>query len=550
MMRLLLLFLAVANGQAASRPAVGRYGMISSAHPLATDAGLKILARGGNAFDSAVAVAATLNVVEPMMSGVGGFGLILVYDAKQDRVRALNASGRIPKSLDPRAFRPPTANYIENRRGAKTTVAPVNARAWKELSANYGSLPWASLFESAVDAAEHGFALTVSIPQDVYDSFPEHAKAIYGWNGKALAQGERVVEQDLARSLRLIAAQGADALHTGELAKQIADELQRQGSFVTLQDLKESQPEWWDAISIDYHGYRVATAPPPANSFTGLVRLGLMSQWNPASLRPESIDYWHRLAEVNKIGEWDRLRYAGDPDISPPPLQMLLSHKYLADEAVRIDPQRARPFVAPDVTGPENNDTTHFVVADRWGNVVSATQTIGSLFGSRVMAPGTGIWLNDSLSYSTFEPAGNPMDVHPGRRKLNSNTPVIAFKDGRPAIAVGAAGGHTIPQTVPEVLMNIIDHGMDIQRALAAPRIAFVSDRNVLQVESELPASLRKGLEARGHLIETAPAPGGIGRLHGLVLIRDAKGSLVRFEGGFDPRGGGEAKGYSGIREE
>jgi gamma-glutamyltranspeptidase/glutathione hydrolase len=541
----LVLLLAAATCDAANGPAaVGRHGMISSAHPLATNAGIEILERGGNAFDAAVAVAATLNVVDPMSCGVGGFGLILVYDAKSDSVRALNASGRIPKSADPRVFRPPASNYLENRRGAKTTVAPVNARAWKELSVKYGLLPWESLFDRAIRAAEDGFVLSGSIPQSVYDTLPEHGRAIYGRNGKALAKGDRLVERDLGRSLRMIAAQGPEVLHTGELARLIADELRRHGSFVTMQDLKDSRPEWWDAISIDYRGYRIATAPPPANSFTALVRLGLMSQWNPARLRPDSIDYWHRLAEVTKIGEWDRLRYAGDPDVSPPPLGQLLSRKRFADEAARIDLQRARPFVPPGLTGAENKDTTHFVTADKWGNVVSATQTIGNLFGSRIMPPGTGIWLNDSLSYSAFEPAGNPMDVHPGRRKLNSNTPVIAFSNGKPVIALGAAGGHTIPQTVPEVLINLIDYGMNIQQALAAPRIAFVSERNVLQVESRLPSSVRLGLGARGHPVETVPEPGGVGRLHGVVLVWNAKGQLVRFEGGFDPRGGGEAKGY------
>jgi gamma-glutamyltranspeptidase/glutathione hydrolase len=250
------------------------------------------------------------------------------------------------------------------------------------------------------------------------------------------------------------------------------------------------------------------------------------------------------LAEVTKIGEWDRLRYSGDPDVSPPPIQRLLSPKYFAEEAARIDLRRARPFVAPGVAASEGTDTTHFVVADRWGNVVSATQTIGNVFGSRIMPPGTGIWLNDSLSYSTFEPAENPMDVHPGRRKLISNTPVIAFTNGKPVIAIGAAGGHTIPQIVPEVLMNVIDHGMNIQQALGAPRIAFVSGRDVLQVEWQLPASVRQGLESRGHRVEVAPGPGGIGRLHGLMMVWDRQGQLVRFEGGFDPRGGGAAKGY------
>lgn len=539
-----LLMAGAAMCGAADGPAAGRSGMVSSSHPLATDAGIEILKQGGNAFDAAVAVAAALNVVDPMSCGAGGFGLILVYDAKSGRVRALNASGRIPKSADPRVFRPPAPDYLENRRGAKVMIPPVNARAWKELSAGYGVLPWASLFRRAIQAAEEGFLLAAPIPQDVYGKLPAHARAIYGRNGKALGKGERLVEKDLGRSLRLIAEQGPEVLHTGELARRILDELRKHGSFITAEDLRESRPEWWDAISIEYRGYRIATAPPPATSFTGLMRLGLMSQWNVAGFGAGSIEFWHRLAEVTKIGEWNRLRHAGDPAVSPPPLELLLSPRHFAREAARIDPRRARPFVPPAAGGGEGSDTTHFVVADRWGSVVSATQTIGNLFGSRIMPPGTGLWLNDSLFYSTFEPTGNPMDVHPGRRKLISNTPVIAFRDGKPVMALGAAGGHTIPQTVPEVLINMIDFGMDIQRALAAPRIAFLSDRNVLQVEPALPEAVRRGLQSRGHPVEIAPAPGGIGRLHGLTLVWDREGQPVRFEGGFDPRGGGEAKGY------
>ena len=538
-----LLLLAAVMTNAAGGPAVGRLGMVSSSHALATGAGVEILKRGGNAFDAAVAVAAALNVVDPMSCGVAGFGLILVYDAKTGNVRALNASGRIPKSADPSVFRPPTPGYLENRLGAKVSVAPVNARAWKELSVKYGTLPWQSLFDSAIRAAEDGFVMNAPVPADVYATLPEHAKAIYGRDGKPLGKGDRLVERDLGRSLRLIAAEGPDVMHTGALARRILEELGRHGSFVTAQDLAQSRPEWWDGISIDYRGYRVWAAPPPASSFTGLVRLGVMSQFDVASLGPESIDYWHRLAEVTKLGEWDRLRYAGDPDIAPPPLDRLLSPKYLAAEAARIDPGRARPFVAPGAAGAESKDTTHFVVADRWGNVVSATQTIGNVFGSRIMPPGTGIWLNDSLYYSTFEPAGNPMDVHPGRRKLISNTPVIAFRNGKPVIALGAAGGHTIPQTVPETLIAVIDFGMNIQQALAAPRIAFVSERNVLQVEGQVPAKVREELAARGHPVETT-GPEGIGRLHGLTIEWDAKGQPLRFEGGFDPRGAGEARGY------
>jgi gamma-glutamyltranspeptidase/glutathione hydrolase len=518
--------------------------MISSARALATDAGIRVLAKGGNAFDAAVAVAAMLNVVEPQNSGAGGYGLILIYDAAKRRTRVLNCSGRIPKSLDPDAFRPPTPNYLENRTGAKTIVAPVNARAWEELSKGYGKRPWASLFADAIQAAEEGFDLEEPISQNAYRSFPNHAKEVYGRHGRPLTKGERLAQKDLGRSLRMIAEQGAEVLYSGEVGRKIAEELRQAGSFVTMQDLRESKPEWGDPIRIVYRGYEIATAPPPANSFAGLLRMGIMAQWELSAAGLGSPEYWHRLAEALKQGEWHRLRYAGDPEISTPPLARLLSPAYWKDLAARVSESHAADFVAPGAVGSEGTDTTHFVTADRWGNIVSATQTLGEAFGSRVMAPGTGIWLNNSLYYSTFEPKGNPMDVHPGRHKLISNMPVIVSKLGEPVMALGAAGGHTIPQTVPQTLINMIDFRLDIQQAIAAPRISFVAETKELLVEPDLPVSIREGLTVRGHHVVVSP----IGRLHGLAIIRNERNRLVRFEGGADPRGTGQAKGYETDR--
>jgi gamma-glutamyltranspeptidase/glutathione hydrolase len=534
-MNRLLAFLVSLAGCAWSQPVAGRNGMVSSAHPLASEAGIEILRSGGNAFDAAVAVASTLNVAEPQNSGAGGYGLILIYDATKRKVRALNASGRIPKGVDPEAFRD-----AANRRGAKTIAPPVNARAWEQLSKTYGRLAWKKLFGRAIELAEGGFPLPAAIPAALYARFPAHAQQIYGKGGKPLGAGETLIQKDLAKSLRLIASQGPDVLHGGALGRTIAAELARAGSFVTLEDIAASRPEWWDGISIRYRDYEVFTAPPPANSFTGLMRLGLLVQTDFAKMGAETPDFWHLLAEVTKHGEWSRLRYAGDPDIAPPPLQRLLSPAYFQEQARKLDKAHASEFTPPGVTATESENTTHFTVADRFGNVVSMTQTIGNSFGSLIMAPGTGIWLNDSLSYSTFEPRGNPMDVHPGRRKLNSNTPVFVMKQGRPWIALGAAGGHTIPQTVPFTLVQMIDLGKDIAAALAAPRISFVADQKVLAVESRLKESIRQNLAARGHKLQLRD----IGRLHGLSIEYDARGRVSRFEGAHDPRGSGAAKGY------
>ncbi|MCW5979451.1 MAG: gamma-glutamyltransferase [Bryobacteraceae bacterium] len=536
----LLALAAALCASAASAPAVGLGGMVSAAHPLATEVGVSILEKDGNAFDAAVAVAAALNVVEPQNSGAGGFGIILIYNAAARQVRVLNASGRIPKSAAPDLFRPPTPDYLENRRGPKTITAPVNVRAWEELSKRYGRLAWATLFEPAIRLAGEGFILPAPIDAEAFQRFPDHARRIYGKDGRPLRAGERLVQKDLAASLRLIADEGPSALHGGRLGKLIDAELRRAGSFVRLDDIASSKAEWWQPIDIDYRGYRVVTASPPANSFTALIRMGILSQWDLRSPGAGSADYLHRFAEVTQHAEWCRLRYAADPDIERPPLDHLLSAAYWKEQAGRVDPRRASEFVSPWSAANDSPNTTHFVVADRHGNIVSATQTIGNTFGARVMAPGTGIWLNDSLYYCTFEPKGNPMDVHPGRRKLNSNTPTFVLKDGRPWIAIGAAGGHTIPQTVPQVLIDMIDFGMDIQAALAAPRIAFVSLDNILQVEDSVPAAVRDELAARGRKLSVVPS---IGRLHGLAITYDDQGRPARFQGGADPRGAGLAKG-------
>lgn len=514
--------------------AESRSGMVSTAHPIATQAGVAMLESGGNAFDAAVAVATTLNVVEPQNSGLGGYGLITIYVAAKNQVRVLNASGRIPKALDRKAF-----DTDANRRGAKVIAPPVNARAWEQLSRTYGKKPWKSLFESAIAVAERGFVLDAPINEKVFVEFPDHAKSSYGRNGKPFGKGDTLVQRDLTQSLRMVATKGPDVLHGGQLGKKVAAELARAGSFVTLDDLANSRPEWGDPISIDYRGHRVFTAAPAANSFAALVRLGLVSQWDMKAIGSDSPEYWHRWAEALKHGEYCRLRYAADPDIAKVPLARLLSPDYWREQAARFDPAKASDFVPPG-TGPhESANTTHFTVADNQGNIVTMTQTIGNTFGSRVMAPGTGIWLNDSLYYSTWEPRGNPMDVHAGRRKLNSNTPTIVMKDGRPWIAIGAAGGHTIPQTVPLAIARMIDHGEDIAQALAAPRISFVADSNTLTAEPRLSEPIRAGLASRGHNVKVTD----IGRLHGLTVEWGPDGKPRRFTGAPDPRGSGLAKG-------
>ena len=522
-------------------PGEGVSGLVASAHPLATDAGLEILRAGGNAFDAAVAVAAALNVVEPPMSGLGGYGTILVYDAARSRVRYLNPSGRIPFGVDPDAFRPPTPEYLENRRGAKAVSTPGNLHAWEAMSEEYGALAWTRLFEPAIRLAEQGFALddaAAALLAGAYGSFPPHAQAIFGRGGRPLAAGETLVQRDLAASYRKIAARGAGVLYGGEIGQAIDRAMRESGGFLRRRDLLADRAEWWAPIHIAYRGYEVYTASPPANAFDYLVRLGVMSRFDTVALGHNSAAYLHRFAEATKLGFWVRLRYAGDPGVGPPPLDLLLSPTYWQEQAAGIDPDHASVFVPPAFTG--GGHTTHFVVADRWGNVVSATQTLGNAYGSRIMPEGTGIWLNNSLQYSTFEPKGNPMDAHPGRRKLSGDCPTIIMKDGRPWAALGTPGGHTIGQTVPQMVMNLIDFRMDIAAAIAAPRVSFV-EPDVLAVEEGIPAEVRAALAALGHHVRTTRA---LGNAHGLTIAYGPGDRPVRFRGAADPRGRGDAKGY------
>jgi gamma-glutamyltranspeptidase / glutathione hydrolase len=308
-----------------------------------------------------------------------------------------------------------------------------------------------------------------------------------------------------------------------------------------MEDLRNNRAEWRDTISMKYRGYKVVTASPPVTSWNALVRLGVMSRFDPASLGHNSVAYLDTYARVTERAYWSRYDYVRDPEIERTPLDLLLSEKYWAHEAAQISaPVTASSSPAPSSVSHNREHTTHFVVADREGNVVSATQTIGNVFGSRVMAEGTGIWLNDSISYATFEPEGNPLDVYPGRYRLIGVCPTLVMRGGKPVVAIGVQGGHLIPQTTPQMLMNFIDFDMDIQQAIAAPRIGFI-EPDWLAAEGGIPEPVRAELAALGHNVYVEPE---LGNAHGLTVEYGAGGEPVRFSGGADPRAAGAAIGY------
>lgn len=531
---LALLVIGACSKSADSIPIIGS---VASAHPLATQAGMDVLEKGGNAFDAAIAVASTLNVVEPMMSGIGGYGTILIYDAKSKKVRYLNPSGKFPAKTNTDLMRAPTPDYMKNRVGPKAISTPGNLNAWEKMHKEYGKMPWAQLFESAIQHAERGFNLTpgnARFIQEAFSDFDDYPKSFYGKNGQPLQEGDKLVQADLAKTFQLIAAEGAAPFYQGTIAASIDKQMQQAESFLSIEDLRNNNAEWWEPIKLNYRGFDVYTASLPANSFAAFVNLGLMHQFPAQDLQHNTVGYLHRFAEMTKESYKARLAYSFDPEVKKSPLDSILSTEVLQAIAGSIDPDKATDFVPPFAE--ESLNTTHFVVVDKWGNVVSATQTLGNKFGSRIMVEGTGIWLNNSMAYSTFEPKGNPMDAFPGRHKLSGDCPIIIFKDGQPYAALGSPGGHTITQNIPQIIANLIDFGMSMQTAIDAPKIAFV-EPNFIRVDPELSPAVIQSLTQKGHHI----IEGSIGNATGIKIIIDNKGEIAAFDVGIDKRGEGRA---------
>ena len=519
-------------------------GVVSSAHPLANASGLKILENGGNAFDAAIAIAATLNVVEPMMSGIGGYGTILIYDARTKQIRYLNSSGKIPVNTNSDLMREPTPGYRENRRGAKSVSTPGNLHAWEAMHQQYGTVKWNKLFNDAIHIADTGFAIDRVLATMIgfrFKNFSDYSKSFYGKNGKPLWFGEKLIQKDLAATFQQIANEGVEIFYKGKIARDIDQSMREQGGFLSLEDLQNDKAEWWDPIKYSYKGYDVYTASPPSNAFAGLVALGLMDQFRDLNLKANSLEYLHILAEICKRSYVSRLKYSGDPDKQKVPVDSILSTAFLAAEAAKIDTASASVFSSL-MSAPGGNHTTHFVVMDKWGNIVSATQTLGELFGSGIMPAGTGIWLNNSLAYCTYEPKGNPMDAFPGHHKLSGDCPVIIMKDNLPWAALGTPGGHTITQNVPQIIFNLVDFKMTMQQAIDAPKIAF-QEVNILLVESAfpesglsgVPQSILDGLQKKGHQVMTNNVL--IGNAHGIKIIRNEKKEIRAIEVGADIRG-------------
>ena len=528
---------------------MGANGMVSSAHPLASAVGVRVLADGGNAFDAAVATAVTLNVVEPYMSGVGGVGVALAYLAKEGRIRALNFSGRAPKAAEPDRFTDESKQF-----STLASLVPGNLDGWLTLHQRYGSLDVRRLFQPAIDYAENGFPITyfgsatISMQAHLLMSYPDSDTAFLDGTS-ALVPGTRIRQPHLADTLRQIVEGGRETFYRGELAHRIVKGNQELGGLFTEDDFAEYQSEWQDPIYIDYCGYQVFTTPPNSSAFQVLQTLKLMEIFEVAFQNTDTVHY---LMEVIKLCITDRIEYAGDPDYVRAPLKGLLSGDYAQVQKERINLirttsvsgesyARPRPIGALRPGSPQAFDagmTTHFATADHEGNVVTISQTLGGGFGCGAIASNTGVFLNNMASYFDLDEE-SPNRIGPGKRVDFVVAPTQITKDGDFFMSMGTPGSWGILQTTPQVLLNVLEFGMNVQQAIEAPRFRYFAGRHV-KMEERFPVQLRRQLEAKGHQVEVIE---GWSRLVGGaqgILIDVERGT---FHGGADPRRDGLALG-------
>ncbi len=556
----------------AHRPVVmGNRGMVCSAHPLASQAGMAMLQQGGNAVDAAIATAAALNVVEPLMSGIGGDGFIMVYQREGDRLEVCNGTGAAPYAADPSRFQ---SKGIPMK-GVLSASTPGLLDAWLAVHERYGSLSLSQDMAPAADLAENGFPVSHVLAQAIAEEpslaqFPT-SRAIFTRDGRPLKSGEALYQKDLARTFQAIVAGGRDVFYGGDVGQALVKFIQDQGGIITLQDLADCRAQWQEPIHTGYRGYTVYEAPPNSSGHVLLQELSLVEQFDLQPLGCNTAESIHLMVEAKKLAFADREAYVADPRFVDVPIEGLVSKEYARERAGLIDPRQAATRVAPgnpwgwqpgrrDVTATavrQEEDTTCFAVVDRWGNAVCQLQSLQSGWGSSVVAGDTGILLNNRMTYWHLDPSHVDY-LQPGKRVRHTMNPVMVFKDGGSAkgnsrqlvLACGTPGADTQVQTNLQVISHVLDFGMTVAEAVEAPRwrdthgatestIPHEGD-DLLYLEARYEEQVRAGLAAKGHRLEIL-GPWEASGCEVMIQVDPATGTL---SGAADPRRDGYAIGW------
>ena len=530
------------------RPASGSRGMVVTNHPLGSAAGVEMLAAGGNAVDAAVAALFALTVVEPMMVGIFGAGHTHLRLADGRHVVIDNYTVA-PTAARPDMYRPlsdtwPDYMRVEGDRnslGALSVGVPGTLKGWCEALERFGRLDLPTVLGPATRHAAHGFQATPYLCEAIQQCAADLSRfadtaAVFLPGGSPPRPGDLIVQTAYAESLRAIADAGPDIVYGGALGGAICESIQAHGGILTLDDLRNYATVERRPVVGAYRGFAVAGPPPPSGGGIHLMQmLNLLEGFDVAGLAYGTADGIHLLAEVLKIAFADREAATGDPAFVDVPVERLTAKDYATARRGEIDMRRAGRFGSG--VGAAAAHTTHVTVADAEGNVVAMTQTLEQLFGSKLVARGTGVLLNDTMGL--FDPhPGRAGSIAPGKRMTSSMAPTIVFEGGRPRWALGLPGGRRIFPSVLQAVVNLIDHGMSLQEAVEAPRIW--TQGQDLEIEARVPDSVRAAVAARGHAVSAVPTVGGgmgaiafeaDGTLTGAACWR-ADGSPVSLSGG------------------
>lgn len=492
--------------------------MVVTNHPMGSAAGLEMLSMGGNAIDAAIASVFALSVVEPMMVGPFGGGYINLRTADGESVCIDNYT-LAPSAATADMYRPVSdtwPDYLltegrESQVGYLAVGVPGNLKAWEEVHSGYGKLDWQAVIAPAIRYAQNGFPASEYLVRLIMENrddlalFPATAE-IFLPGGSPPTPGQNIVRRDYAESLKAIASGGSAELYDGPLGHAIAEDMKRNGGLITIDDLRGYTTLRKDPVRGTYRGFEIS-GPPPGNTGITLIieMLNILENFDVGAQGFGTSEGLHLLAESLKIAFADRFEYLGDPATIEIPLDWMTSKSYAAHRASGIDLSRASEQAA-GVRSAESSNTTHLTTADDEGNVVSMTQTINELFGSRVTVPGTGILLNNTQAM--FDPhPGNPNSVLPNKRVVSSMSPTILSKDGKPFMGIGTPGGVRIFGSVMQGIMNVIDHGMTLQEAVEAPRL-WTQGQDVELEQGFAPGS-SDGMSGLGHPVVRVPNVAG-----------------------------------------
>jgi gamma-glutamyltranspeptidase/glutathione hydrolase len=571
---------------AMTRPAVaGPHGLVTSGHPIASSAGLQMLIKGGNAFDAVAAVGAMAGLGEPEMNGIGGNGFMTVFHKATNTVWSVSMAGAAPKALVPSEMTPETLNA-----GMKAGIVPGNLGGYLSALERFGTMSVAEVFAPAIETAEHGYpidpmlAASIARGQKNLARYPTTAK-IFLPGGRPLAAGDLLTNPDYAATLRkLVEAeqralkQGAsraqairaavDRFYRGDIAQEFDRFFRENGGVLRASDLAAYQPAWTQPLHTTYRGYDVYSNPATSRGgFEVLMGANLIEPVNMKAAGPNSPAALHAVIEAIKIAKADIYKYVADPAFVTVPTAGLLSKSFAAARRALFDPARAiaypaagtpegSPSSSPRAAGPVFDDrydgeqhTTSFSIADRFGNAVGVTPTLGGLFGNNVVVGSTGLLLNNGMRLGSTSPYPTDANyVGAGKIPILNNSPIVVLKDGKLAYVFGTPGGETIGQTEFQVLVNLLDFGLPVQQAIEAPRLALDAEPNfykpgaaiTVQIEGRVPAATVEALKAMGHTVRVLPGWGSLGHMQ-VIGVDPRTGAMTA---GADPRRTGYAMGY------